>query len=82
MSHFWDVTITVEIDDEDIETLYQTARAAALSGHYEGEPDDYLKKDDEISVRDCLIMIFDPGISPPGVSIIESNADACPRVEE
>lgn len=37
--------------------------------------DDFLGEDGEILVDDCLVMLLDPGVSPPGCEILESTAE-------
>jgi hypothetical protein len=60
------ITITVEIDDEQ-ELAAHAAEIAAQGGLMVDDWKDMRKDGDP--VRADLIMVFDPGTSPPGLSI-------------
>lgn len=65
------VTITVEVTDE--EELFKAAAARAEEcGLLADSWDDMCATDGKI--RASLIMLFDPGTSPPGVEIQDSEA--------
>lgn len=69
----YEITISVDVSVEDIPALYAAALARAKQ---EGQPDDNavaLLTDSDPEGRpdvpSCLMMLFDPGVSPDGTSI-------------
>lgn len=73
------VRIAVRVSDpqELYEAARQTMAVAARGGANMGDPDKLLRDDAcEVSIRDCLAMVFDPGMSPPGTEIIETEVEA------
>lgn len=68
-------TFTLEIDVHDKEALFQAAYASALkSGIGERQAIEWLMTDGEIDIASCLVEILDPGISPDGTCIQDSDA--------
>lgn len=67
------VTIYFELHDEQAfrQAAYDRALADELS---EEEARTYLDEE-ATSIGACATMLFDPGISPPGCSIVDSSAD-------
>jgi hypothetical protein len=64
-------TLWVRVTDP--ERLLEAALAhpdAIEAGHTR---DDYLSEEGEIKVPECLVMLFDPGVSPPGCEILDSG---------
>lgn len=73
MSTFIEVTLYLRINDAD-----EFRRTAHTRAESEGVTDDDLAAyldPDEMSLGDCARMIFDPGMSPNGCSILDSSAD-------
>lgn len=60
-------SIDIEVVDE--RALYE---AACLKARDDGLDCEELGTPEEPSVRDCLIMLLDPGTSPPGCEIQDS----------
>lgn len=72
-----DASVTISVTVHDKERLYKSALAHAMDedGLGQEDADALLKPDGEISVSDCLIMLFDPGTSPDGCQIEDSAAE-------
>lgn len=68
------ITLTIDIEIDDPEQFAAAARERAIA---EGiDPNeaarDYTGDDD---LNACAIMLFDPGVSPPGCTINSSSAE-------
>lgn len=77
------VSIHVEVTDEQV--LWDHAKAVYAKENPGRDPADVEKEfldmcgtREEPTVDQCLVMVFDPGESPPGVEIVESTADFDP----
>ncbi|AXQ69049.1 hypothetical protein HOU02_gp160 [Caulobacter phage CcrBL9] len=70
---YFDVITTVRVEVEDIPDLFAAALARAVKdGMEEGDARDLLTNSDPLGrpdIKSCLIMLFDPGVSPDGTSI-------------
>lgn len=65
--------VCIEVTVNDEVDLYEAAFARALSdGLTASEAENQLKPGGDISVSDCLCMLFDPGMSPAGCKILGS----------
>jgi hypothetical protein len=71
------IHIDVRVGDDDVQDLYETAlhHAVAVDGLSGKEAEETLKPAGEIDVHACLIMLFDPGVSPSGCRIDETYVD-------
>jgi hypothetical protein len=68
------VTIYVDVNDQD--ALFAAAMARAKEdGLEESDAQENLKPDGEVHIGNCLRMLLDPGVSPPGCSIEDSSCD-------
>lgn len=69
------VTINVRVQDQGL--LYQTALAHAIkeNGLEQELAEGILKPEGKISVRACLIELFDPCQSPQGCEIQDSSVE-------
>lgn len=69
------ITLNINLDITDETAFRQAAREKALEdGLDEKDADTYLE-DGGMSLSQCAIMLLDPGVSPPGSSILDSYAD-------
>lgn len=66
-------TISIHVDVSDDRALLAAARIRAKAENNGDQRDDVLLKDGETNVGACLIMLFDPGVSPAGCTIIETE---------
>lgn len=73
----YDVTITVRVANEDRETLFRAAWAHAITkdGMTGQDATEMLRPEGRIDVKACLQMLLDPGVSPDGCDIEESNVE-------
>lgn len=73
MSTSHSITIEFEVHDED--AFRQAAQNRAIAdGLEEAEAAAYLDEDKH-SIGDCAVMLFDPGVSPDGCSILGSSGE-------
>lgn len=75
---YYDIVTTVRIEAEDVQTLFLTAVARAVAeGMDQKSACDLLTNSDpqgRPDINSCLIMLFDPGVSPDGLEIIQTEA--------
>lgn len=69
------ITISIDIEVTSEADFRQAARDKALEDGLGDEDAALYLDDDEKSLGDCAVMLFDPGVSPNGCSIIQSHAD-------
>lgn len=61
-------TLTIEVDVDDENALMTAARAQAVKdGGTENQVND---------VADAIVWLLDPGVSPPGLLIVQSSCEA------
>lgn len=72
-----DASVTIQVRVQDKERLYKTAleHAVAANGLDEELAESILKPGGEVSVQACLRELFDPGQSPEGCEIQDSNVE-------
>ena len=68
---YYAVTIDVAVYDE--QQLFDAALASLMEEGHPGDVEDFLGTKDEPDIGGCLIQLLDPGMSPPGTSIIVSS---------
>ena len=71
-------TVSISVRVHDVEELYKHAIAVgtAKADMTEAEAADTLRGEDgKVNISACLIMVFDPGASPPGCDIQDSSAE-------
>lgn len=71
-------TVSIFLNVTDAQALHAHALAKATTGQSalsDEEAINMLGTSDEPSVSDCLRFILDPGISPPGTSILDSSCE-------
>lgn len=71
-------TVNIEVRVHNAAQLYESAmhRAVVVDGMDKEEAEALLQPhSNEIDVEACLIMLFDPGLSPEGTNIIQSSVD-------
>lgn len=71
-------SLTLHLSVHDAAALHAHALEAATSGDGAMSAEqavEFLGTSEEPDVGGCLRMIFDPGISPPGVSILGSTCE-------
>lgn len=75
---YYDIVTTVRIEAEDLPALLDAAKARAVAeGMDEKSALDLLTNSDpqgRPDISSCLIMLFDPGVSPDGLEIIQTEA--------
>lgn len=82
------VTVKIELEVTDVGAFWTAACAQYWRenwGESEGSPEDYVQAQkefeeicgtiDEPDLAECATMIFDPGVSPDGSSILVSSAE-------
>jgi hypothetical protein len=59
------------------EAVYAAARTHAIEvdGVSPSEADELLKPAGEIDLSACIVMLFDPGLSPVGLEILQSGLE-------
>lgn len=70
--------VTIALEVYDPQALYRSAWDSATSGLGGMSPEqatELLGTEQEPDVSACLVMVLDPGISPPGTSIHETTVE-------
>lgn len=72
-------TVSIHLTVTDRQALHAHAMTQATTGDGALNKEEALRMlgtSDEPSVSDCLCFILDPGMSPPGTSILDSSCEA------
>lgn len=74
MTVLYSFNLSVEV--EDVDTLFNSAlnHTTQVDGLTPEEAREILLDDGKIDVGACLQALFDPGVSPAGTAIVESEA--------
>lgn len=69
-------TVSIDVEVLDANELFKTAmkHATEVDSMSEGDARELLAPEGDIDIRACLMMVFDPGVSPDGTSINGSTA--------
>lgn len=68
-------TVKIDVEIDNPHQLWLAARARFVSGHRAGEQamfEDFCGTENAPNLTGCLITLFDPNGSPPGVTITDS----------
>lgn len=69
-------TFSIEVLVDDVGDLFDHAVSLALKDRLSlDEARALFMTDGEVDIEACLIQIFDPGTSPPGMEIQDSSAE-------
>lgn len=69
-------TFTLHGEVQDVERLYSAAlEQSTKDGMNKDEADEMLTTDGDINVTACIRTLLDPGVSPDGLSIDDSDCE-------
>jgi hypothetical protein len=68
--------LAIDVEVHDPRELWEAARQSYMDQTPSATPDEMdelFGPEDEIGISECLIMMLDPGVSPPGTEILGSE---------